>query len=452
LQEEDFMEIETRKKCFEFNINKCVGCHACVVACSIENKTANDIQWREITSINPSGFPDIPLLHLSLACNHCTDAPCLKNCPALAYAFDKKSGAVIHHAKKCIGCKYCTWACPYDAPKFNSKSRIIEKCTFCNHRINELLKPACANLCPTGALDFIDAPEEYEYSGITGFTDIGIKPSIKLIPRHIEKLALVCSEPQYVEIFRETKKTASKIQLSHEWPLATFTLLATLLVSFFTAATFGRIDLNYLVFIISGISGMLLSLFHLGKKFRAWRSLLNLKGSWLSREIFFFMLFFGMACLFLLVIDEKYIAYLSIVFGVLALFSIDKVYELALQPIKLEIHSAHVLLSFFLFTSLFLGQYLAFSFIVILKASIYIYRKFEMRKNRINIRLMLSSFRLDMLISVPVLLWIFDISTIQWWLFASVLIGEIIDRAEYYDELDIITPKKQAEIDLKNFK
>ena len=140
------------RKSFLFDLNKCVGCHACVVACTIENQTLPETVWRDINSFNPSGNPDIPLFHYSLACNHCDDPPCLKNCPALAYSKDFITGAVIHFANKCIGCKYCTWACPYDAPKFNEKTRIIEKCTFCNHRIEEDLKPACANLCPTGAL------------------------------------------------------------------------------------------------------------------------------------------------------------------------------------------------------------------------------------------------------------------------------------------------------------
>ena len=98
----------------------------------------------------------------------------MENCPALAYTRDKKTGAVILHAEKCIGCKYCTWACPYDAPKFNPKTRIIEKCTFCNHRILDTLKPACANLCPTGALDFIEMPDNIENVDIPGFTEIGI--------------------------------------------------------------------------------------------------------------------------------------------------------------------------------------------------------------------------------------------------------------------------------------
>ena len=142
------------KNIFIFDYNQCVGCHACVVACINENGFQEPKQWRNIHQSNNTHFPQLPLFYLSLACNHCADAPCLKNCPANAYSRDEKTGAVIHHSEKCIGCQYCTWACPYDAPKFNPKEGIIEKCTFCNNRIEENLKPACANLCPTGALDF----------------------------------------------------------------------------------------------------------------------------------------------------------------------------------------------------------------------------------------------------------------------------------------------------------
>jgi Fe-S-cluster-containing dehydrogenase component len=433
---------------FLFNINKCVGCHACVVACSIENKTVPDIQWREISSFNPFGYPDIPLFHFSLACNHCQDAPCMSNCPALAYSKDKITGAIIHHAEKCIGCKYCTWACPYDAPKFNTKTRIIEKCTFCNHRILDSLKPACANLCPTGALDFIDTQEELVHKDIPGFTDAGIGPSIKMIPVAKDKPGLICSEQQIITKSVEKVKSKSKIELRHEWPLAIFTLIAAVLVSAFTAATFRKIEMNSYVFIVLGGFGMILSLLHLGRKFRAWRSVFNLKGSWLSREIFFFMLFYGLASSYFLFLRENILAFSAIILGALALFSIDKVYELAVQPIKLEMHSAHVLLSFFLFTALFFEQYFAFTLIALIKSGSYIYRKYEMRKIKKNIRLLLSGWRLDMLISFPLIFWFFDVSNIQWWIFGSVCIGEVIDRGEYYDELDIITPQKQIELDL----
>ncbi len=68
----------------------------------------------------------------------------MKNCPALAYTRDKETGAIIHHAEACIGCKYCTWTCPYDAPKFNEATKIVEKCNFCVDRISDGKQPACA--------------------------------------------------------------------------------------------------------------------------------------------------------------------------------------------------------------------------------------------------------------------------------------------------------------------
>lgn len=440
------------KKYFQFDINKCVGCHACVVACSIENKTSPDLQWREITSFNPSNYPDIPLFHYSLACNHCEDAPCMLNCPALAYSRDGITGAIIHHAEKCIGCKYCTWACPYDAPKFNPRTRIIEKCTFCNSRINEGLKPACANLCPTGALDFIESPLTIDNQNIPGFTEIGIKPSIKIIPPAKSSSGLICSEPQIIMKQELNTNQESKIELKHEWPLLIFTLTAALLVSAFTASIFTPLKLNSEFFAGAGIFVMFLSLFHLGRKLRAWRSMLNLKHSWLSREIFFFSLFWVFSSIYLFFFPGKILAHSAIVFGLLSLFSMDKVYHLAIQSTKFEIHSAHVFLSFFLFTAIFLGNNTAFLIMAFIKSGLYINRKLEMGKMKKNYRLFLTAWRLDMILSFPFIFWLFDFSNIFWWVFISVLIGEIIDRAEYYNELDIITPKKQIEMDLKHRK
>ncbi len=435
------------KKCFSFDLNKCVGCHACVVACSIENKTEPAILWREVTPVNPIGYPGIPLFHFSLACNHCTDAPCMKNCPAQAYSRDKLTGAVMHHPEKCIGCQYCTWACPYDAPKFNPKTRIIEKCTFCNHRLLESLKPACANLCPTGALDFIDMTDELVYTGIQGFTDIGIKPSIKIIPSRKEKPILIGSETDFEDLSFAPPKTVSKINLWHEWPLAVFTLIATLLVSAFTARFFKGTEMQPLVLIIPGGIGLFLSLFHLGKKSRAWRSIFGIKHSWLSREIVFFMLFLGIAVTSTFIEIGRIGSVAGVLLGIIALVSIDMVYKLAIQATKLSFHSAHVVLSFILFTGLLSGQYYLFTVMIVLKTGLYIYRKWEMHKKGGNIRLFISACRLDMLISFPLMFWIFGIPNIQWWIFASILLGEIIDRAEYYDELEIITPQKQIHTD-----
>jgi len=369
-------------------------------------------------------------------------------CPTGASYKRPDNGIVLVDYDKCIGCKYCTWACPYDAPKFNIKTRIIEKCTFCNHRILDDLKPACANLCPTGALDFIDKPAELSHQNIIGFTDVGIKPSIKIISPPKERAKLVVSE-YHTDLKPLTfQKKHSKITVKEEWPLIIFTFLAMILVSVFTSSVFGFTKPNPQVFALSGIAGAILSMLHLGKKWRAWRSMLNLKNSWLSREIFSFSLFLGLSIFYFFINNHILLGYFTILIGVISLISIDKVYKLAMQAIPLELHSAHVLLSFFLFTALFSEAYYAFIFIVFIKVILYTYRKIEMRNLKKKHRLLLSGLRIDMLVSFPLIFWLFDISNIFWWLTASILIGEIIDRIEYYDELDIITPAKQIDIDL----
>ena len=91
------MEVNTSRKTFRFDTNKCVGCHACVVACVIENKTDLPLNWREINTFNQFHYPNLAIFHYSLACNHCADAPCMHNCPALAYTRDLLSGAVTHN-------------------------------------------------------------------------------------------------------------------------------------------------------------------------------------------------------------------------------------------------------------------------------------------------------------------------------------------------------------------
>lgn len=432
---------------FHFDLNKCVGCHACMVACTIENGNRKNTNWRNISSYNPLGFPTIPLFNLSLACNHCESAPCLKNCPALAYNKDHDTGAIIHDAKKCFGCKYCTWACPYDAPKYNSNTKVIEKCDFCNHRVTENLKPACANLCPTGALNFVTGQTQKVNNEIPGFTEVGISPRIKI---EYSKKKIDSSYKNKYLLFNGNRlhgNIESKLSIKKEWPLALFTLLSSILTALFTAHILGNLKLSPYVFISAGISGAFISSIHLGKKLRAWRSVLNLKNSWLSREIFFYALFITSSSFYLIYYQHMIIGVISIIFGVLCLFSIDKVYKIAIQPTKIEIHSAHVLLSYFLFTALFIQNNYALAFIGLIKATLYIYRKLELRKQKKNLRIILSAWRLDMLISFPFIFWFFSIPGLFWWLLISFLIGEIIDRGEYYEELDIITPEKQINED-----
>lgn len=424
------------KNIFIFDQNMCVGCHACVVACMNENGFQATDQWRNIHNSNNNHYPNLPLFYLSLACNHCDDAPCLKNCPAQAYSRDEKTGAVIHHPEKCIGCKYCTWACPYDAPKFNSKKGIIEKCTFCNHRIEEDLKPACANLCPTGALDFTKLGFSKEEALESSPVPVKVGSSLK-----VEKIRNSKGPEIDQELFKDQdknylkKKKHTKISIKEEWPLIIFTLLCTGVVALYSS---GRTEtftpLQKIVFIGLGAIGALLSTSHLGKKLRAWRSITNIKNSWLSKEILFFVLFY------LGVFIDFYIFHIPIwivaIIGFILLLSIDMLYSLAHWNWPLKIHSANTLLIGLTLTAFMADYKLTVIFLIAFRFTLYIYRKYISKEH-----LILSILRiLSLLISI--ILFYMDAFIVGLITFSF---GEIIDRIEFYSELKVPNPKNEID-------
>lgn len=167
---------------FVFDPNRCTGCQACELACSIENDLGTDRSWREVVTFNDAAVAGVSRFHLSLACNHCAEPACMYSCPALAYERDGSSGAILLDPNRCIGCRYCSWACPYGAPRFEEENGVMGKCTFCSHRLDQGLKPACATLCPTGALDFQDLPVSEMATAVPGFPQTDLGPSIRIEP------------------------------------------------------------------------------------------------------------------------------------------------------------------------------------------------------------------------------------------------------------------------------
>ncbi len=165
---------------FVFDPDRCTGCQACELACSIENDLGPDRTWRDVITFNEPANAGIPRYHLSLACNHCEEPACMYACPALAYSRDQATGAVLIDAGRCIGCRYCAWACPYGAPTYERERGVMGKCTFCHHRLRDGLKPACATLCPTGALDFAELPESEIGGDVGGFPRTALGPSIRI--------------------------------------------------------------------------------------------------------------------------------------------------------------------------------------------------------------------------------------------------------------------------------
>jgi DMSO reductase anchor subunit/ferredoxin len=378
----------------------------------------------------------------------------MENCPALAYTKDRSLNSIVHHANRCIGCKYCTWACPYDAPKYISQKGVVEKCTLCTNRLNEGLKPACANLCPTGALDF-QVIELKEQQRIPGFTEMGINPQIKII-----ELRKKSQPNNRVQISQKEEKlyaqlqlrTPSKIRLKKEWALIPFTILVALLTAFFSAGVLGFLKLNPWLFLGAGVLALAFSSFHLGKKFRAWRSVLNIRKSWLSREILFFGLFLMLSAVWFLLGESLYIGMAGALAGFLCAYSVDKVYKVAKKITQLDVHSASVFLAALLFFSVFANNGRFIIIIFGLKVILYLYRKIYFIIHYKPTRIVLTIARIGFGFVVPVfLLWSQLKFSIWEPIMLSLLMGEIIDRIEFYMELEIITPQKQIEHEVANY-
>src|SRR5690606_4960142 len=136
---------------FVIDHRKCIGCHACTVACKSENHVpvGSFRTWVKYTEIGT--FPQVRRHFAVLRCNQCTNAPCVTICPVRA--LEKRPDGIVDLDKDaCIGCKACMQACPYDAIYLNEDTGGAEKCHFCAHRIEQGLKPACEVVCPTEAI------------------------------------------------------------------------------------------------------------------------------------------------------------------------------------------------------------------------------------------------------------------------------------------------------------
>ncbi|MFC7130157.1 sulfate reduction electron transfer complex DsrMKJOP subunit DsrO [Haloferax chudinovii] len=168
---------------------RCIGCHACAVTCKQENNVGLGQYWNRVLTEGgdkmdtPAGrYPEngedgtLEMSYQPTACQHCDNAPCVKVCPVNA-TYTREDGIVEIDYDKCIGCRYCMAACPYNARVFNwdepqtvpedgtgdvpaRPQGVVEKCTFCSHRVEEGLDPACVVNCPADARIFGDLDNE----------------------------------------------------------------------------------------------------------------------------------------------------------------------------------------------------------------------------------------------------------------------------------------------------
>lgn len=130
--------------------SRCVGCEACVVACKGENRVPAG-EYRDWVVQELRGeFPNLELHIRSERCNHCSDAPCITNCP-VGSSYYREDGTVQIDRTKCTGCRACIASCPYDA-RYVHPAGYVDKCSLCVHRLDRGLGTACQEVCPTGAI------------------------------------------------------------------------------------------------------------------------------------------------------------------------------------------------------------------------------------------------------------------------------------------------------------
>ena len=149
------------KKVLYFDSDKCVGCYACAVACMDQNDidvVGDRLMYRHVMHVESCEAGDVRIAHVSMACMHCDNAECLDACPAGALRRDLESGAVIVRRELCIGCHACAMACPFGVPRFG-RDGTMQKCDACYARTRFGYDPACAEICPTGALGYLDINE-----------------------------------------------------------------------------------------------------------------------------------------------------------------------------------------------------------------------------------------------------------------------------------------------------
>ena len=143
------------------DLERCIGCHTCSVACKVENGIEQG-SWVHVGTIGGNGmdtaggrFPNLMMHYQPKLCMHCAEPPCIDACP-LGAIYRRDDGIVLVNTDRCDGCQTCLSACPYEALQFDPATNLVAKCTMCSHRIDEGLEPFCVICCEDEAIHFGD--------------------------------------------------------------------------------------------------------------------------------------------------------------------------------------------------------------------------------------------------------------------------------------------------------
>ena len=297
---------EGQQYAFEVDLDCCSGCKACVTACHSLNGLDEQETWRSVGLLTGGTSQNPVMQHVTTACHHCLEPACMIACPVDAYEKHPDTGIVKHLDDQCFGCQYCTLACPYDVPQYHSGKGIVRKCDMCSDRLAEGEAPACVQSCPHKAISIrvVDVEQVREDSEADHFLPGAPEPHItqptttyrtaRVFPRNMLPADWYSVSPQHPH-----------------WPLIVMLVLTQLSVgAFCVGLVFERTLSDTLIAamrpihataaLLFGLLALAASTFHLGRPQYAFRAMIGLRHSWLSREILAFSLFAGLAGLYTL--------------------------------------------------------------------------------------------------------------------------------------------------------
>lgn len=275
---------------FEVDLDACSGCKACVTACHNLNGLDEGETWRAVGPLH-GGTAAAPVKQVvTSACHHCLDPACMNGCPVRAYEKDPITGIVKHLDDQCIGCQYCTFTCPYEVPQYNAKRGIVRKCDMCSDRLSVGEAPACVQGCPNEAISIrvIDQRQALEDAQGDAFLPGTPSPAIT-VPTTVYRTA----HPPPRNLLPADFYSVTP---SHRHaPLVVMLVLTQLSVGAFVVdAVVTRLLAHVLqpahaiAALVVGLAALAASTFHLGRPLYAFRAVLGLRTSWMSREILAF--------------------------------------------------------------------------------------------------------------------------------------------------------------------
>jgi len=324
------------------DVNRCVGCQTCTVACKHWNDTQPGVQWRKVLDVESGSFPDVERVFLVVGCQHCAEPPCVPVCPTGATK-QRADGLVTMDYDICIGCASCAVACPYqartivhkhnwyygeetaqeDAVRHKEREGVAQKCTFCVDKLDDGLEqgkvpgvdwyhtPSCAAACIASAITFGDFNDpESNVSQLTEnnsyfqmHAELGTDPQIKYL---YETPAVPGRDPDEQDksddrLADPANPLVGERQKFWDWRAAMNWCFGGLASGFATVGALAYLfvdrDVQELAFAQFGAAilmafGLFFVWLKIGRKFRAWRAIFRPQTSWMTRELYAAAVFF----------------------------------------------------------------------------------------------------------------------------------------------------------------